>query len=1070
MNRWYVLGIEETKDKEAIKEAYYEKLNTVHPEEDPEGFKELREAYEELIKACDEEEEAEDNSEVGIWMRDVKRVYNNFSLRLDEDLWKELFEVDVCYCIDTKNEALTELLTFLMDKYYLPHNVWILINSIFDIKERKKELSESFPSDFIDFVISKIDYDEILNYNLFKIEDGKDYDRSIYLFNKVRRQIFSGETEKIDEELKELKALNIEHPYFSALEGRVLLCHRETEKAKILIAGILKDYPKELEVLSVMAEVYWIEENYEEALKYYEMELEIDPNNFNALSGKGDSLKELKSFEEAKGIYVKLIERDSYDDYIRGKIYETNELLVNYYEEKLEENCNDDDIKFKLAWILFENGAADKGLKVLEKIEAQEENKNYQQYLDLSGRLNYVTENYEKSYDDYDKWEAVVKEKGDDLLSYIYSQKARALGKLEKFNEALNYYEKIIHLVGESTVYLNSMAEIQYNLKKYNESISLSERSLEINDYQTEGYINRAKAYMKIRFDREALDDTYKAIAVYPYIIEPYIMQLELYIKYEDYDSAFEVIKKVESIGFNDDRICIYKIKALIGANKYDEAKLNCLNELERASKGEILEKEIIAEINYQMAIAYSDTGDYPNGINYIEEAIKFNDDIYDYFYFKAYVYQNMNEFNKALKIYDDMALIDEDSIYSLRCKGKLLTQLKKYDEAIETFQEIKRIDPQSDFANGSIYGIYREQNNITQGLKYLDMQLEVAPSSYHYIEKGIILADKDDFEEAKLSYEKALEIEPDNKYALNNIAVLYQNRHEYEEAIRYYEQAVDYDSENEFSDCVENIVRCYERLGNRERAVEVIEKNLKDYNEASLYSSLGKLFYKEKRYEEAIRTYNKIIYSDDFSINDEEKANHLVEMGECFELLDMYEKSIEAYSKAIKFNESHKSAYERLADVYAYLGDSKKAIFYMEKQIKVSPDDTTCLMKMGEILKLLGKSWRAKKYFKRALDVYKKSGEDDACTNNYIGRCLCGLGNVDNGNKYLNRAITLGKDCEDCPHEECFEAYWTLGNNLVLEGDYIEALKTFESANTFKGEEDIDVVRAIRMLKKKMK
>ena len=42
---WTVLGLEATKDVSAIKRAYAEKAKTCHPEEDPAGFLQLRQAY-----------------------------------------------------------------------------------------------------------------------------------------------------------------------------------------------------------------------------------------------------------------------------------------------------------------------------------------------------------------------------------------------------------------------------------------------------------------------------------------------------------------------------------------------------------------------------------------------------------------------------------------------------------------------------------------------------------------------------------------------------------------------------------------------------------------------------------------------------------------------------------------------------------------------------------------------------------------------------------------------------------------------------------------------------------------
>ena len=45
MNIWTILAIGQTDDKDAIKQAYREQLKSVNPEEDADGFMELRNAY-----------------------------------------------------------------------------------------------------------------------------------------------------------------------------------------------------------------------------------------------------------------------------------------------------------------------------------------------------------------------------------------------------------------------------------------------------------------------------------------------------------------------------------------------------------------------------------------------------------------------------------------------------------------------------------------------------------------------------------------------------------------------------------------------------------------------------------------------------------------------------------------------------------------------------------------------------------------------------------------------------------------------------------------------------------------
>ena len=96
---WLVLGIEATKEEEEIKQAYRSRLVSTNPEEDPEGFKRLRKAYEmalELAAETDSQEMELPEGPVGDWLMEIRDVYNWLPSRIDEKVWKELLENDVC--------------------------------------------------------------------------------------------------------------------------------------------------------------------------------------------------------------------------------------------------------------------------------------------------------------------------------------------------------------------------------------------------------------------------------------------------------------------------------------------------------------------------------------------------------------------------------------------------------------------------------------------------------------------------------------------------------------------------------------------------------------------------------------------------------------------------------------------------------------------------------------------------------------------------------------------------------------------------------------------------------------
>ena len=85
-NIWKTLGIEPAKDKKIIQQAYAEKIKLHHPEEDPEGFKSLQNAYRSAVAYTKDQSIQSDDT----WALH-KRVKQQLELCLDEmEMHKDL--------------------------------------------------------------------------------------------------------------------------------------------------------------------------------------------------------------------------------------------------------------------------------------------------------------------------------------------------------------------------------------------------------------------------------------------------------------------------------------------------------------------------------------------------------------------------------------------------------------------------------------------------------------------------------------------------------------------------------------------------------------------------------------------------------------------------------------------------------------------------------------------------------------------------------------------------------------------------------------------------------------------
>ena len=227
MDKWSILGIDKTDDVETIKKAYRNKLISVNPEDDSEGFMELRDAYEQAVydaehkdKADGSGSNADNNEEKDELLKLFKNIYNDFHKRNDIKVWEELFETDYFVSLDSSEEAQDKLLTFLMDNYRLKTEIWKLISDEFDIEKNKDEFKQKYPSDYIEYIIDAANYRNFINFDLFAEDSNfENIDEFMKLYFELKQYVFKRElTEQdIDKEISIIEAmdrLKVYHPYF----------------------------------------------------------------------------------------------------------------------------------------------------------------------------------------------------------------------------------------------------------------------------------------------------------------------------------------------------------------------------------------------------------------------------------------------------------------------------------------------------------------------------------------------------------------------------------------------------------------------------------------------------------------------------------------------------------------------------------------------------------------------------------------------------------------------------------------------------------------------------------------
>ncbi len=130
-----------------------------------------------------------------------------------------------------------------------------------------------------------------------------------------------------------------------------------------------------LEEFFEQAQDLFEEENYEDAISFYDLVLEIDSTDIDALFGKAFSLDNIGKYEESISFYDKVLEIVPTDiDALNGKalaLYNIgkHEEAISYYEKVLEIDSTDIDALFGKALSLESLGREEEAISNLEKIE-----------------------------------------------------------------------------------------------------------------------------------------------------------------------------------------------------------------------------------------------------------------------------------------------------------------------------------------------------------------------------------------------------------------------------------------------------------------------------------------------------------------------------------------------------------------------------------------------------------------------------------------------------------------------------------------------------------------------------
>jgi predicted O-linked N-acetylglucosamine transferase (SPINDLY family) len=270
------------------------------------------------------------------------------------------------------------------------------------------------------------------------------------------------------------------------------------------------------------------------------------------------------------------------------------------------------------------------------------------------------------------------------------------------------------------------------------------------------------------------------------------------------------------------------------------------------------------------------------------------------------------------------------DDIGAAANYSKALTELKRFDEALQTCERWLRLDPRNAEGHSLRGTLLQQLERPEAALASYDKALELKPglAQAHY-NLGVVLRGMQRQAEALASYERALGIKPDYAAALANRGALLQEMGRPQEALASYERAL---------------------------AIQP--------DDAEIHVNRGSALVALARYEDALASYERVL-----TLRPEDAEAHAAR-GRILRELRRFEESLMSYERALAIKPEYPEVLNNMGVVLQDLMRGDEAVQSFRRALELEPDDANVHVNLGNACVRMGRWEDVPDYYRRAWEI----------------------------------------------------------------------------------------------------
>lgn len=221
----------------------------------------------------------------------------------------------------------------------------------------------------------------------------------------------------------------------------------------------------------------------------------------------------------------------------------------------------------------------------------------------------------------------------------------------------------------------------------------------------------------------------------------------------------------------------------------------------------------------------------------------------------------------------------------------------------------------------------------VSAGCGFTEAQLKKEKEASAHYKLGVSYLNENQLQKAFIEFNKATEVDPNNKdvhYALGHV---HFQKQEYVEAAEEFKKSLSIDPR--YSEAHNYLGKVYEVQGAPEKAIAAYREALKNpqYDTPQKpYLNLGLIYVKQEKYDQAAREFQNVLRVDPENII----AHN--ELGRAYYQMGKPKEAIASYQEAIRMAPNYVDAHYNLAFAYLKEGSKGLAATQFKKVIEISP------------------------------------------------------------------------------------------------------------------------------------